>query len=398
MSLKAFLPLFLLMQVAPVLSASQEAQPGKPDEAKQHELLAQQYLSEKRPELAIPELQKVVALDPANVDARGNLGVLFFFQKDYKDAVPQLRAALQMKPDLWRIQALLGLAESRTGEEEASTQDLQASLPHLTDEKFQAEVGKTLIDEYAAQKNYDKAAQTASDLLATRPTDSALLYTTYSLYSDLLGRTMLTLALSAPGSAEMHHVMARELARHGDTTAAIANYREALKINPNLPDLHSELADILYHSDDPKLQAEAKPEFQAALALDPRDERAEMSLGEIAEKQGDQKAAYAHFSRALEIDPADSDACTSVAKILVYMNEKEKARQLFERAVQLDPTNEVAHYRLGTLYREAGRTEEAKQQAAEYLKYKQMKQKLEKVFHDMRVLSNQRPTDDEDRK
>ena len=398
MSLKAFLPFVLLMQVAPILSVSQEPQAGTQDEVKQHALLAQEYLREKRPDLAIPELQKVVELDPANIDARGNLGVLYFFHKDYKEAIPQLRAALQAKPDLWRIQGLLGLAEARTGEGESSTQDLQASLPHLTDEKFQAEVGEALINEYAALKNYEKAAQTASDLLATRPTNVALLYTTYSLYSDLVGRSMLTLALTAPGSAEMHQVMARELARHGDNTAAIANYREAIKINPDLPGLHSELGDLLYHSDDQKLQAEAKTEFQAALALNPRDERAEMTLGEIAEKQGDQKAAYAHFSRALEIDPSNSDACASVAKILVYMNEKEKARQLFEHAVELDPTNEVAHYRLSTLYREAGRTEESKQQAAEYVKYKKMKEKLEKIFHDMRVLSNQHPTDDQDEK
>jgi cytochrome c-type biogenesis protein CcmH/NrfG len=209
---------------------------------------------------------------------------------------------------------------------------------------------------------------------------------------------MLTLALTAPGSAEMHQVMARELARHGDDAAAIANYREAIKINPNLPGLHSELGDLLHHSDDQKLQAEAKSQFEAALADNPRDERAEMTLGEIAQKQGDQKAAYGHFSRALEIDPSDADACTSVAKILIDMNQKQKAQQLFERAVELDPTDYVAHYRLSTLYREAGKTDEAKEQAAEYLKYKQMKDKLEKIFHDMRVLSDQHPADDQDEK
>jgi hypothetical protein len=41
------------------------------------------------------------------------------------------------------------------------------------------------------------------------------------------------------------------------------------------------------------------------------------------------------------------------------------------------------------MYREQGKTDEAKQQVAEYLKYKQMKDKLEKIFHDMRVDSGQ---------
>ena len=58
---------------------------------------------------------------------------------------------------------------------------------------------------------------------------------------ELMGQKLL--ALTAPGSAAMHQVMARELARHGDTDPAIANYREAIKINPQLSGLHSELGD-----------------------------------------------------------------------------------------------------------------------------------------------------------
>jgi Tfp pilus assembly protein PilF len=71
---------------------------------------------------------------------------------------------------------------------------------------------------------------------------------------------------------------------------------------------------------------------------------------------------------------------------------------MFERAIQIDPTNYIAHYRLGTLYRQAGKADEAKQQVAEYLKYKQMKDKLEKIFQDMRVLSGQHIADDPDEK
>jgi Tfp pilus assembly protein PilF len=121
-------------------------------------------------------------------------------------------------------------------------------------------------------------------------------------------------------------------------------------------------------------------------------------LGLVAAKRGDMDAAYAAFSQALEINPNDSDACTELAKLLVAKNQREQARQMLERAIQIDPTDYVAHYRLGTLYRQEGKTDEAKQQVDEYLKYKQMKAKLEKVFHDMRVLSGQHEADDRDEK
>lgn len=72
---------------------------------------AAEFLKENKPELAAPEFKAIVALDPKNVDARGNLGVMLFFQGAYAGAIPQLRGALQLRPTLWKIQALLGIAE-----------------------------------------------------------------------------------------------------------------------------------------------------------------------------------------------------------------------------------------------------------------------------------------------
>lgn len=360
-----------------------------------HDRAARRYLAEKRPDLAIPELQKVVALDPANIEARGNLGVLLFFRGDYAGAAPQLRAAVQARPDLWRMQGLLGLAEARLGDSGNSRTDLAAAFPHLAAEPFQLEAGRALVDNYTAAGDLDKAAVIVADLLATRPTDGSLLYLSYRLYSDLAARAMLSLALSDPGSAEMHQVMARELARHGDNDSAIANYREAIKINPQLPALHTELGDLLYHSPDDKLKAQAQAEFEAALAVDPHDERAQLSLGKIAEQHGDLKTAYADDSRAVQLSPGDTDALTELAKVLVEMNQMEQARHALERAVQIDPTNYIAHYRLAGLYRQQGKTDEAKQQVADYLKYKQIKDKLEKIFQDMRVASSNHPDDDD---
>ena len=397
MSAKSVLFTASLLAAISVVSVCQTT-PSKQDEINLHSRPAQQYLQEKRPDLAIPELQKLIALDPDNVDARGNLGVLLFFRGDYKNAVPELRAAIKLQPELWKLQALLGLSEGRLGDNNASRGDLEATFPHLKEEKTQSEVGKALIGNYTATGDLEKAATVASALLAAQPTDTSLLYLAYRLYSDLAGKTMLTMALTAPGSAEMRQAMARELARHGDEAPAIANFREAIRLNPRLPGLHSELGDFLYHSADAKLQAEAEPEFKAALAVNPRDEKAHLMLGLVAAKRGDMDAAYAAFSQALEINPNDSDACTELAKLLVAKNQREQARQMLERAIQIDPTDYVAHYRLGTLYRQEGKTDEAKQQVDEYLKYKQMKAKLEKVFHDMRVLSGQHEADDRDEK
>ena len=50
-------------------------------EVASHARQAKEFLKEQRPDLAIPEFRAIVALDPNNVDARGNLGVLLLHYK-----------------------------------------------------------------------------------------------------------------------------------------------------------------------------------------------------------------------------------------------------------------------------------------------------------------------------
>ena len=395
MTCRVFLCALLLLPLA-ALPAAGQTTALKKQQASQHARAAQQYLQQQRPDLAIPELQKVVALEPQNVDARGNLGVLLFFRGEYAGAVPELRVAVKLKPDLWKLQGLLGLAEAHTGEAQASRADLEAAFPHLTEQKFKTEVGNALMDSYTSKGETEKAATLASDLLADNPTNTPLLYSSYRLYSDLTDKALLTMALSDPDGALMHEMMARELARHGDEAQAIVNLREALKINPHLPGAHFELGELLYNSSNDALKAQAEPEFQAALADNPADEKAHLMLGEIAAKRGDSKTAFNEYSRAVELQPNDPDALVELGKVLMTMNENDKAQQAFEQAVKIDSSNTVARYRLSMLYRRQGKTAEAEQQMTEYKKYKDMSSKLEKIFHDMRVGSLQKNADDAD--
>jgi hypothetical protein len=82
----AVLTLFLL----PVITASSECQPPPATRSRSLNISAScsNTCDNSSPDLAISELQKVIELNPGNVDARGNLGVLYFFRGNYKDAVP----------------------------------------------------------------------------------------------------------------------------------------------------------------------------------------------------------------------------------------------------------------------------------------------------------------------
>jgi tetratricopeptide (TPR) repeat protein len=456
--------LLLLFLVIP--AALSQAYSTLQQQVESHTHLAQQYLSEGKPELAIPELQAVVVLDPKNVVARGNLGVLIFFQGDYANAVPQLRAALSLQPDLWKIQALLGISEMRIHQDSAGRSDLAAAFPRLPEDKFKIDAGNDLITNYSSTGDLDKAAAIISVMLTVHPEDPKLLYTAFRLYSDLASQTMLTMAMTASSSEEMSlatehelamHLMAQQVAMHPDSaagvaqlrqslaanrqllsldadkslsiasdllklhpmdtksllatyrlysdlvdqtllrlatsspntafmyqaiahilakqgysTAAIASYHQAIKLNPNSPYLHFELGEMLYTSSSPALQAQAEAEYKAALAAGPDTEKAKLRLGEIAAKRSDLEAAYAAYSRVLDHQPDNAEAAMDMASLLKEMGQPAKALPLMERSVRLDPTNASSHYRLSLLYRDAGRLEDAKREIAEYKKVQEL--------------------------
>jgi tetratricopeptide (TPR) repeat protein len=392
----AFLLVFLTVAPSFSQAGSSQAASSRQAQVKQHTQQAQQYLSQRRPDLAIPELKAVVALDPKNLDARANLGVLLFFRGEYADAAPQLRAALKLQPDLWKIQALLGMSEERLGQQTEGRQDLETAFPHLEDEKIKMEVGHALIDSYTSTGDLAQAATVVSALLKLEPTDSGLLYTAFRLYSDLTDEAILTMAMTAPDSAQMHQMMARVLVREGDSAAAIKNYREAIRINPKIAALHFELAQLLWATDTVDGQKEAVAEYKTALELNPLDETSESQLGRIAAQNGDTNEALADYKRALELQPDDPVALTGMAGVLISQQQQAKALPLLERAVQLDPTSAAAHFRLSTLYRNAGRTEDAKRELAEYLKYKKMQSDLSAIFKEMRLPPAKDETGDAD--
>jgi tetratricopeptide (TPR) repeat protein len=392
---KSTFSLFTLILSASVPCFSQTA-PSPQQQVQEHTRKAQEYLRENRPDLAAPEFKAIVALEPNNADARGNLGVLLFFQGAYADAIPQLRAALKMQPSLWKIQALLGMAEKRTGDIHAATGDLEKAFPKVKEQKIRVDTGMELIDIYSKSSEMDKAAGIVSVLRELDPTNVEILYTAYRLYSDLADEARLSLIVVGPNAGRTHKMMAHELARQGNSPEAIANYREALKLEPNLPGLHFELAEMLKSSSTPDAPQQAELEYKASLAVNPFDEKSECRLGDLAAAKGDAASSREHYERALKLQPNDPEANIGLAKALMAMNQPEKALPLLEKAVKLDPTSAVAHFRLSTIYRQMGRTEDAKREIAEYQKYKDMKEKLRDVYRQMRLEPDKKVNEEED--
>ncbi len=379
MSRKLLASALAFLSCASISAVAQQPRSNR-TEIETHERLAQQYLSERKPDLAIPELEKVVALDPDNIDAHANLGVLLFFHGDYKSAIPHLRTALQLRPGLSRIQALLGFSEEHAGDIQSARKDLEDSFPHMEDRKLKLEVGLDLLGIDNAASDLDSAALVIAQLRKEFPDNPEVLYAAYRTYADLSGESMLALSLAAPGSAQMHQLLAHEETRDGNTNAAIAEYRKAIALDPHLPGVHFELAELLHTSQDAAVKKQAEQEYRAALAENPQDEKALCRLGDIAAQNGDAKQEFASYSQAVDLQPNDAAAKLGLAKAFLEMNQEDKALALLESSEQLEPTNDIVHYRLATLYRKMGRTDDARREAEQYKKFKDMKEQLRTLY------------------
>ena len=351
----------------------------------EHIRKARGFLDEKRPDLAIPELQAAVAIDPSDAQTQGNLGVLLYFQGKVAEAIPHLRAAVERQPGLGKIQGLLGLGEIHTLDIARGRQDLESAFPVVDDLKFKVQVGLELVGLYTQTGDLQQASQVLAQLRKAAPEDPEVLYAAYRTYSDLAAESMLALSLAQPDSAQMHQVIAHEESRQGNSNGAVAEFRKAVAIDPHLPGIHFELAELLRSSQDDAVKKEAEKEYRAALAENPQDGKTILRLADIDAQKGASPQALEGYKKAVALQPNDADAKIGLAKILTEMNQTDEALSLLEDAVRLDPTNATGHYRLGTLYRKIGRSEDSKKEMELYKKYKDLKEKLRAVYKDLQV-------------
>jgi tetratricopeptide (TPR) repeat protein len=361
----------------------------------EHARRANELLKANQPAKAIPEFEALVAAQPDNLDAQANLGVLLYFQTRYSDALPHLRTAIQINPNLPRIQALLGLCEYRLGQLDAARADLTAVVGNLTDTKFRKEVGLKLIEVETAQQDLVAAAVTIDKLRDEAPTDPEILYASYRIHTDLAGEALLSLSLAAPQSAQMQQAIAHELERIRDLPGAIAAFRKAIAVDPNLPGIHFEFAEALHGSDSQADRTQAEHEYAIALEKNPREVQAAVRLGDLQADRGDLDSAASLYERVLSQQPNNADAALGLARVYSEKNENDKALPLLLQVLAADPANILAHFRLSALYRKMHKPEDAKRELAEYQKYKEIKDGLRQVYGAMRIQAPHNAADDE---
>ncbi|HNS21422.1 MAG TPA: tetratricopeptide repeat protein [Sedimentisphaerales bacterium] len=155
-----------------------------------------------------------------------------------------------------------------------------------------------------------------------------------------------------------------EFYRHGDADNAIAEYNNALQLNPDNVEAHQKLGFLLYNVKN--APQEGMAHLLKTLELDPRNPRAHYDLGMALLYQQKIEEATRHFAEALRQMPNGLDEQYTPARVHFHLGEAllltGKARDAqphLARVIELEPRNAQAHYTLAQALAESGQREQA---------------------------------------
>lgn len=314
--------------------------------------------------------EKLRQLEPGMAEVHANLGLIYFQERKFEQAVPTLRQALKLKPALTKTDNLLAMSLSELGRYSEAVPGLEKCLHHSSDTEIKRMCGLELQRAYTGLKKDDKAVEVAMQLNRLFPDDPEILYQTGKIYGNFAFLTMEKLAQVAPTSVWKHLAAAEAHESQGSYVLAIPEYNEVLKLEPQRPGIHYRIGRSLLgrywqrHSLEDLTAAEK--EFEQELQIDPANANSAYELGELRRKANRFDEAQQYFEQALQHYPDFPEAQLGLAAVLQAKKLNDQAVIHAQRAVAIDPENEVGWYRLAQIQKALGHNAEQEKALAEY--------------------------------
>lgn len=183
-----------------------------------------------------------------------------------------------------------------------------------------------------------------------------------------------------PDSAAMNRLLGEVLSKKGLNDEARTAFRRAIQIDPSIPQIYFELAQVDFNvhqfadatrnletflrlnPDNAEAHAllgrtyqsmnqtgAAVLQFKKALALSPVVPLIHYSLGSAYESQGDVKSALKEFMQEVEYNPRFYDSYWRAGNIELGQGNLDAAEKLFQEGVAVKPDGYQAHYGLARL-------------------------------------------------
>lgn len=170
-----------------------------------------------------------------------------------------------------------------------------------------------------------------------------------ALWTDTIARFPNRIAIA-------HDNLGLVLAEQGKPEEAIAQHREAIRLNGNYSKAHNNLGAVLAPLG--KLD-EAISEYRVAIKLDQNNADAYNNLGAALATKGALDEAVGHYRTAIRLNPNNSAAYNNMGAALANLGKLDEAVASFREAVRIKSHYGAAHVNLGIALSSQGKFDEA---------------------------------------
>lgn len=331
---------------------------------------------------------QLIAAGTDTPEVRSNYGLMLHLSGKNREALEQFHIALRSEPDLPAANLFAGLSEFDLSEPKAAlpylkkAQELDPSHPAPL-----LALGKAYValSEYRqANDAYTKAAALDSHLAEAW---YGVGVTDRSMAEEILNqavrsgkindetatrdaRHLLDAALEAlnravqlePNSARTHLLMAESLSDSGKLVEAVAEYRAALNLNPQLYAAYLGLASTYWKQ---RQFEQALPLLKRVLQKSPKDAECNGMLADILEHNGDHAGAQRHAEIALASNPHLIETRVVLARVYLAKQQPKLAIAELRQVISADPDGSY-HFLLYRAYRDAGDEQAAQAALADF--------------------------------
>jgi len=302
-------------------------------------LAEQQQIAE-----AIPTLRRAIELAPKNPDGPYNLGLAFALGGQPKEAAEAFRGALNLDTRHAQSRRALGITLMHENDLEGAVRELLAATERSPgDAEAYTNLGMAFLrlnDFGDAIAALERAVQVNPSLIKASAT-LAQAYQRAGRLSDARKATDRAASLTREqrdlGRALVLVQSAQQKLAAGDSTSAIAQLREAIKVSPQLVVAHQQLGKSLRDAGD--LQG-AFTALEGARALNPKMASIRYDIGLTLDRAGKPKEALSELGLAAAMAPCSAEFRQALGVAELEAGYRVAGTADLEIAMALDPQNQ----------------------------------------------------------
>jgi tetratricopeptide (TPR) repeat protein len=313
--------------------------------------------------MAIAKYESILKISPRLGAAYNNLGLLYFQQRDYRQAVGILEKGLKVDPAMPSASALLGISLYQLGEYAQARPRLEAALrSNPKDDNAELYLANDLVK----LGELEAAVGHLQNLARRQPGDQEAWYLLGKTHMQLSEQALSKMNAIDPNSVLVHEMSGEIMESMKNYDGAVVEYKKAVGMSPQQPGTHYKLGNAYW------LLGEwdaAIKEFEAELVNDPSNCEAEGQMGNILiEQRTSFEEGLAAVDKALAICPNQTQARVDRGRALLKLNRNEEAVKDLQAAEQSTPDDARVHFFLAQGYRGLGRADDAQREMSIFSK------------------------------